>query len=416
MSVCNICCEPYSSLVRKKKECYLCNFECCLKCVKTYILEVNDNVKCMNCREPWSREFLYQILPVSWMTKQYRSHLENILFNKEVAKLPSTMYAVEEELERRKRHVQLRQLRIELDELKQKQFDLESNISRLVYGQIVVNPNSRKYQSVCPNSNCRGFIESGCCIICKTVVCQLCLFINPTIDHQCKPDDLKTVQLLSMDTKMCPNMGCQAPIYKINGCSQMFCTQCKTAFDWNTMKIYNNHNHFHNPHYFEWLNENIAANRHIHGDHNIYINHIKDIANGKPLKSIICKFSAFYRYMNHVIHTKLNFGEVDITEQRKQNLRVNYILKDISEDAWKCELQKIEKRKDLEESLRLKNTILVNDMQTLLNQLINCVDIDSYETLLNNESEKIRNDFNTSITTLYNLYGKKPIIISEVWF
>jgi hypothetical protein len=46
-------------------------------------------------------------------------------------------------------------------------------------------------------------------------------------------------------------------IYKIEGCAQMFCTECHTAFNWNTLRIENGI--IHNPHYFEWMrrqNEN----------------------------------------------------------------------------------------------------------------------------------------------------------------
>ena len=42
-------------------------------------------------------------------------------------------------------------------------------------------------------------------------------------------------------------------ISKIDGCNQMWCTQCHVAFDWKTGAIQNS---VHNPHYFEWLRKN----------------------------------------------------------------------------------------------------------------------------------------------------------------
>lgn len=38
-----------------------------------------------------------------------------------------------------------------------------------------------------------------------------------------------------------------------SNCSQMFCTACHVAFDWNTMKIIKT-KFFHNPHYTDWVN------------------------------------------------------------------------------------------------------------------------------------------------------------------
>ena len=53
------------------------------------------------------------------------------------------------------------------------------------------------------------------------------------------------------DTKKCPT--CYSLIHKIDGCDQMWCTQCKTAFSWNTLKI---ENKVHNPHFYEYLRAN----------------------------------------------------------------------------------------------------------------------------------------------------------------
>ena len=67
-------------------------------------------------------------------------------------------------------------------------------------------------------------------------------------DHVCKKEDLETAQLLAKNTKPCPK--CSMGIFKISGCSQMYCISCHTAFCWNTGKIINKN--IHNPHYFEY--------------------------------------------------------------------------------------------------------------------------------------------------------------------
>ena len=41
-------------------------------------------------------------------------------------------------------------------------------------------------------------------------------------------------------------------IHKTEGCNQMYCVMCHTAFDWNSLRIITGV--IHNPHYFEYLN------------------------------------------------------------------------------------------------------------------------------------------------------------------
>lgn len=102
--------------------------------------------------------------------------------------------------------------------------------------------------------NCPGFIHSrtGHCGSCQCFTCTLCnMFLGKDEHehHECKEEDVLQWREIKATTKPCP--GCQTRIFKISGCAQMWCSQCHTAFHWNTGRI--ERGAIHNPHYYEWM-------------------------------------------------------------------------------------------------------------------------------------------------------------------
>ena len=98
----------------------------------------------------------------------------------------------------------------------------------------------------CAHDGCRGFLrEDGTCALCEKQTCTICWVAeSPGGEHVCSASDL----LIAAETKPCPT--CQVPIYRIDGCYQMWCTQCHTAFSWTTGQV--EIGVVHNPHYLEW--------------------------------------------------------------------------------------------------------------------------------------------------------------------
>lgn len=177
-----------------------------------------------------------------------------------------------------------------------------------------------KYLFKCGSGDCKGFVEfNGRCSLCNHVYCTQCFkditdessHSSSTPTHTCKEEDLLTAKEIMNSTKACPN--CASRIFKISGCSQMFCTNCHIGFDYNTGKIIKHD--FHNPHRMEWLQSNggrMANNEaqcnpeHIEFIHNPYLmyrlyqlNHVrsllnkinrKEILQGKTLFQNRCKF------------------------------------------------------------------------------------------------------------------------------
>jgi hypothetical protein len=124
----------------------------------------------------------------------------------------------------------------------------------------------------CPAEGCRGFLSSSFnCGVCEAKVCEHCheiigakgdsigqvgagsVEIRPTSGavrtHTCNPGAVETAKMLAKETRPCPT--CKTLISKIDGCDQMWCTQCQTPFSWRTGQ--KEEGRVHNPHYYEWL-------------------------------------------------------------------------------------------------------------------------------------------------------------------
>ncbi len=127
-------------------------------------------------------------------------------------------------------------------------------------GVPIAGRKSCQYICPCPSDQCNGFIDrSHTCALCDTEICRKCREViekdeHDETNHECDPDVIDTIALLKQDSKACPK--CATLIFKIEGCDQMFCTHCNTAFSWRTREIIRKTDRIHNPHYFEWLKNN----------------------------------------------------------------------------------------------------------------------------------------------------------------
>lgn len=113
----------------------------------------------------------------------------------------------------------------------------------------------RSFIMPCPFDKCNGFLSSGYkCGLCNKKICPTChVKLDDSKDeHVCQKEAVDTVKMINSETKPCPK--CGARISKINGCDQMWCICCKTAFSWNTGMVVVGER-IHNPEYFRWMRE-----------------------------------------------------------------------------------------------------------------------------------------------------------------
>ena len=261
---CPICCEKYTKIARPKIECPSCNLEACKSCVKRYLLD-QKTPKCMKCNVEWGDDFCNKILG-SWMRGEFRSHMKELLFDMEKARFPETMPEVERTVTIRKIEKEktimtekIETLYREIHRLKRDRDNLIREQSRLHnYGGLKSGNDEKKaFIRACPDNDCNGFLSTQWkCGVCQKWTCPKCFEIiglnKDEANHECDPNTLATAQMLKKETKPCPS--CSASIYKIEGCDQMWCTQCQTPFSWRTGRIVNGT--IHNPHYHQWMREN----------------------------------------------------------------------------------------------------------------------------------------------------------------
>jgi len=286
MCECQCCFERFTKVRRTPFGCpnTECKYSVCKDCAKTFLRE-QVSPKCMACDTFLPREFLREKLGLKWLTHDlYASQVAN-LFATEKARFGQDMEEALRIKEDRKRYAEAKELRSKWSALIKKQasllnekqvnatnridksilasellaiklqineiaskieiIDREDEISMLLSNQ---NDNKFEYKIRCPKEECVGFANDlGRCTHCQTFICETC-HEAANEGHICNPDTIKNVQLLQKDTKGCPK--CDTPIHKTEGCDQMWCPQCKTAFSWNTGKI--EKGIIHNPHYYQW--------------------------------------------------------------------------------------------------------------------------------------------------------------------
>lgn len=385
---CNICCDNYNKSTRTKVCCPYCDFDVCRMCCETYIL--SENVpKCMkpDCAKEWTRQFLRKNFTNAFLTSKYKAHLENVLFDQEKSLLPATQPIIEEKKRKENIKKQLCELNKLIENLYIQRRVLENQYH---YGNNNGNDekddektNGPRFVRQCPANNCRGFLSTQWkCGICEQWTCPECHELkgfDRDCEHTCDPNNVETAKLIKKDSKPCPK--CQSLIFKIDGCSQIWCTQCHTAFDWKTGKL---ESHIHNPHYFEWMRTHGGGLNRAPGD----VECGREISHttGRQILDLFRRHKAgvvtysvdedsVSRIIRNIIHnryTMLPQFQPDVVE-RNQDLRIKYLENEISEEEFKILVQRSDKKhrhkREIAEVVQLSNTTLTDIIYRLMDNL-----------------------------------------------
>ena len=423
MTDCNICCEKLSKSVK----CVFCDFECCSTCTRRYLLESESDPHCMNCKKQWSRDFIDASFPKTFVNKELKSHREELLLDKEKSLLPSTQPLVEQELHRRKYQSIVNNLyerRKELQNcLNTVNNDIRDAYTQLHYGHQEIQQ-KQTFTHKCPADDCMGYLSSQWkCGICNIWVCKDCHEIkgdHQDSPHTCVQSNIDTAQMITKETKPCPS--CSTRIYKINGCDQMFCTECHTSFSWRSgQKVISGV--IHNPHYYEWMRtQNNGQVPRQPGD--IPCGGLPTIYElNKCIRTLTLPVKHKLSEEMFLIHrcvTHIQYTEIHRYEYREENnninsdLRIRYMLNEITEDYLKNTLQKREKKnsKNLEISQILQMFLdTASDIFRTIIKLQSISDLENQIPLLHN----LRKYMNKSCQSISCRYSCVVPIIYDSW-
>lgn len=426
--LCAICDETINISTRKVVSCTYCSFEACRTCCETYVLN-ESTPKCMNtsCGREWPRQFMREQFTNIFMTGKLKNHRENTLFEQEKALLPSTQPIVENMIKREHNNKIISDIQQKINVLVNQRRTIETENYNL--GRNPRSTERSEFVRACPDEHCRGYLSTQWkCGICEQWVCPDCHEIKGfvrDVQHTCNPDNLATARLLANDTKQCPK--CHTGIFKIDGCDQMWCTQCHTAFNWRTGRIQEN---VHNPHYFEWLRRNgnqIPRDQEdVPCGHN-QLTHVayREIANLLRSKHASHELSIpTALLMEHVVRNTIHLRYTVMDQRNQENeyttknqdLRVQYLRKLIEEADFKIKLQQNEKKYQKKREINNVYDILVNaitDITLRFQQHLKTAHAGNCNMDILDEINPIVQYSNECFQDIGKTYGSKPIRIGD---
>lgn len=270
----------------------------------------------------------------------------------------------------------------------------------------------------CPANECRGFLSTAWkCGLCNIFVCSKCHEIKGSkkdTPHECDPANIETARLLDKEAKPCPN--CAALICKVKGCDQMWCTQCQTAFSWNTGKIVKD-GPIHNPHYFEYMRNHGQQRREIDDIPCGGLPYNREIQQSltrffEPSDETAQLIQAYFRVTGEIMDLRRWYRDRHLEDNR--NARVKYLVKDYDDKRLKQVLHTRAKAAE-----KVQNIDQILDMFVMVSSTIfqRFVVADKVEDIVTipDELRELRRYTNESMKKISEVYQcKTPSIDEEV--
>jgi hypothetical protein len=455
------------------------------------LLGTTTDPNCMTCNKAWSDKFIAKNLGSTFLRSEYSIHRKELLVQQQISRMPETMAAAESHKQVLLLEEQIKQLLLEkkqsrkvynefytrrdrkrsevvkllaeatpeeytslqpvwFKEIEEYNKELKTiddttslirdNIRKITYDIRVIKAGgtlvgeekkeARKFIMPCPNDDCRGYLSSQYkCELCEHHTCSKCFELiglsKEESGHECKPENVESAEFIKKQSKPCPCCGTR--ISKIDGCDQMWCTQCHKAFSWNTGKVITGT--IHNPHFYQFQRENGGGTM-VRNPGDVVCGGLPESrdVNNKLTRSkipldkaeIITTVSNIHRLQNHFTAFTVTPLRTNVRdEQNFEKERIQYILKEINREELGTKII----RKD---NARRKQTALLH-----ICELFTTVAIDMFQKILLSENvgmafaeeleqrvdeyDNLRQYCNEHFKEISILYGVCVPIISDVW-
>ena len=413
-TLCPICCDKYTAHVRKPVNCPYCEFAACNVCTKKYLIDGVLDAHCMSCRRAWNDEFLDLNFTAAFRKGPYKKHREDVLLDREISILPTRQHRVEATVKLTAVEKQAKDMHKELLEWEKERQKIlvRSNVLHRQITRYTAEADGRappawtlndgeqaqpdkeraKFVMKCPADECRGFLSTAYkCGTCQKWACPDCMIIKgdeKDTDHTCDPQLKETVALIIKESKPCPK--CGERISKIDGCDQMWCIDCHTAFSWATGQQVNGV--VHNPHYYEFLRKqgNGVAPRNAGDVPCGGVPYYHTLAASLRRFSTLTqnKVIAIHRLTQEMNDYYLTRYQGHFNVNDNGDLGVRYLIKEINKEQLKQELAKREVKRNKHLAIRAVLEMFVTTSTMMLNNIVN----DTPTTV--EDLEKIMTEYN----------------------
>lgn len=442
-SECSVCFDKYTAQLRKPVVCGYCNYSACSVCCKRYLTDGLLDANCMNCQRAWNDDFLDTNFTRAFRTGPYKAHRENVLFDREMAILPTRQPRVEAKVKLREVGEKIAESNRALVEIEKKKQEVLTVAHRLharaarftaesegrpppawtmAEGEKAAQPDKAKFIMKCPGAECRGFLSSAYkCGTCQLWACPDCMVMkgkDKDSPHTCDEALKATVAMIVKESKPCPK--CGERISKVDGCDQMFCVDCHTAFSWNTGQLVSGV--IHNPHYYEYLRAQGGgvAPRNA-GDVPCggvpYYNQLLTVLNRKVSKGTERRVMAIHRVTSEIQDFRLAQYQGQFNMNDNGDLGVLYLMKEVSKEAMKVELAKREKKREKHLAIRAVLEMFVNTSTMMLNVIVSAPPIveDEFTATTMVEYENLRRYVNESLMNVSRMKACSVPQIAPDW-